>query len=98
MNAPVKEQQIPITNLDAERAKMHQKLGKNTAAAGHPGETRPPHEEDPLTGTLKEFGPYVISGLKEVVSGKDSDSRDRFGRSADVASILDAKEDKKEAA
>lgn len=97
MSAPPKEQPI-ITNLEADEAKMHLGLKEKLKATGHPGETKPAHEEHPLTGTLKELGPWVITGMKEGLGGVERDSRDRVSKNENITSIYEAREDKKEAA
>lgn len=88
MSASPKEQPIPITNLDVEEAKMHQKF-KGV------GGIRSPHEEHPITGNLKELGPYIISGVKEGFGGVESGSRDRVSDNENITSIYVAKEDKR---
>ena len=96
MSAPPKEQPIPMTNLDDLQDQTHANLGKEVAAAGHPGHnTQPAHEEHPLKGTLEELGPYVISGLKEIMVERDPNSRDRLGHSGDVVDVLQEKVGKK---
>lgn len=98
MSEPAKEQLIEVTNLDADEAKMHQNLGGNLRKLKQPGSTRPPHEEHPLSGTLKELGPYVLKGLKETMTGQEMASNDRITTNEGITSIYEAKEGKKEVA
>lgn len=84
MSAPQKEQQIPMTNLDAEEDKMHQGFKGNLDAAGHPGETRPPHETNPITGAMgkiKEIGPYLKTSIQEKIEGVGRTTFDREAES-----------------